>query len=394
MELTIKQQEGLKIAVDRFRSNERYTTISGYAGSGKSTLIKFIVDALQNFGIESDDVAYACYTGKAAQVLIDKGLPAITLHKLLYKSVPKPDGTFMHIPVEDLRYKLIIIDEISMVPNEMITLLSHYTGTYYIFCGDPFQLPPISKSDENHILDTPHIFLDEIMRQAKDSGIIQLSMKIRNGESLTGFDAEDAIVLPKGSLNKEIMQWSDIIIAATNNTRINLNKEYRQYLGYTQPIEPGEKLICLHNDWDKFSENNNALTNGCIGYLNNVFESEIHYPYYVYRNNIRTVIGNFVTETGDNFGSLEMDKNEIITGIPTLDNKKKYEIKRKGHGKLAIPYDFTYGYCITCHKSQGSSWDKVVVVEEGFPFSREEHARWLYTAVTRAEKRLVIAKKD
>ena len=53
----------------------------------------------------------------------------------------------------------------------------------------------------------------------------------------------------------------------------------------------------------------------------------------------------------------------------------------------------TYGYAITCHKSQGSQWDKVLVIEEDFPFAKEEHKQWLYTACTRAAEKLVIIKK-
>ena len=62
--------------------------------------------------------------------------------------------------------------------------------------------------------------------------------------------------------------------------------------------------------------------------------------------------------------------------------------------KHLVPYDFTYGYAITCHKSQGSQWPKVLGVEEKFPFDKTEHARWLYTAATRASDKLVIVKKD
>jgi exodeoxyribonuclease-5 len=61
--------------------------------------------------------------------------------------------------------------------------------------------------------------------------------------------------------------------------------------------------------------------------------------------------------------------------------------------KTSIPYSFTYGYAITCHKAQGSEWDNVLVIEEGFPFDKEEHKRWLYTAATRAAKKLVIIRK-
>ena len=63
MELTKKQEEGLQIALDKHKFNEKFVTISGYAGTGKSTLVKFIIEALD---VEKDKVAYACYTGKAA----------------------------------------------------------------------------------------------------------------------------------------------------------------------------------------------------------------------------------------------------------------------------------------------------------------------------------------
>ena len=72
MELTKRQEEGLKVAVARYQNREKYTCISGYAGSGKSTLVKFIVQALPGIDPE-EDVVYATYTGKAAQVLLKKG---------------------------------------------------------------------------------------------------------------------------------------------------------------------------------------------------------------------------------------------------------------------------------------------------------------------------------
>ena len=82
MELTKKQQEGLEIAVARYKTGCKWTTIAGYAGSGKSTLVPFIIAAL---GIDLDKVCYIAYTGKAATVLKQKGCAnAITAHKLLY----------------------------------------------------------------------------------------------------------------------------------------------------------------------------------------------------------------------------------------------------------------------------------------------------------------------
>ena len=57
-----------------------------------------------------------------------------------------------------------------------------------------------------------------------------------------------------------------------------------------------------------------------------------------------------------------------------------------------MPIEFNYGYAITCHRSQGSQWDKVLVLEERFPFEAEDHKRWLYTAVTRAADKLVLVR--
>ena len=128
--LTRKQEEGLKIAIDRFNKGEKYTVISGYAGTGKSTLVKFITQSLP--GIDPDsDVVYATYTGKAAQVLISKGNEnSMTLHKLLYDSKPKPDGTFLLKKRTRIEERVVIVDEVSMAPKEMMELLFSHRNIY------------------------------------------------------------------------------------------------------------------------------------------------------------------------------------------------------------------------------------------------------------------------
>lgn len=83
-------------------------------------------------------MCYTSYTGKAAQVLYRKGNKNVkTLHKLLYKSIPQPDGTFIKTPVESIPYKLIIVDEVSMPDIDIMKLLFSY-NVHIICCGDPF----------------------------------------------------------------------------------------------------------------------------------------------------------------------------------------------------------------------------------------------------------------
>ena len=135
MILTQKQELGLRIAVDRYNHNQKYTVIAGYAGAGKSTLVRFIIEALH---VSEEEVCFATFTGKAAQVLLKKGnMNVSTLHKLLYKSFPKPDGTFVRIPVEEIPYKVVVVDEVSMAPKSLMDLL--FTYDVHIIClGDPF----------------------------------------------------------------------------------------------------------------------------------------------------------------------------------------------------------------------------------------------------------------
>lgn len=388
--LNEKQQKGLEIAVDRYNQGYKYTTIAGYAGTGKSFLVKVIVQAL---GLDPEtDVCFATFTGKAAQVLIDRGNKnCMTLHKLLYKATRLPNGKFIYKPVDGIPYKLIIVDEVSMTPASMLDeLFKHHC--HVIMLGDPFQLPVINKKDSHDFLDYPHIFLDEIMRQEAKSGIITLSMKIREYQNYRSFDSEDAVVFSKDKLNNNLLLWADIILTATNKTRIAVNTAVRRLLGKESYIDEGDKLINLHNEWEKLSSNDNPLTNGVIGYLTNIYESYVPFPERigVQGNKVDVICGDFISETGENFGSVQIDKKCLITGEPTLTPRQKYLISRDIKLKDTMPFEMTYGYCVTGHKAQGASWPKVLVLEENFPSAREEHARWLYTACTRSEKKCVI----
>lgn len=394
MELTKAQNDALKILIDRYKAKELYSVLCGYAGVGKTTCIKFLVEYFLGNGLNEEDIVFTAYTGRAVQVMIDKGNQnAITLHKLLYKSSPLPNGKFYFkpIPYGSLPYKLIICDEVSMVPKSMIELLLKH-GIHTIFIGDNQQLPPIQKDEDNHLLDKPHAMLTEIHRQAAESGIIQLSMLIREGKPFRNFKSNDAMVLPKSSLNAGMLLWADQIICATNATRVSLNSQVRQLKGYTKPIEEGESLICLTNEWDVLSDKGNALTNGTIGTITNMFDTWQEYPNYlqVKNNKVPLISGTFVSNTGDNFGEIFADKQCIITGTPYLDGRTKYRIGKVKKYQDTIPYEFTYSYAATCWKFQGSSAGKILGFEEKFPYDKDDHRRYLYTLVTRAEDRCVL----
>ena len=388
MILNRKQEEGLRIAVARYKAKDPWTCIAGYAGTGKSTLVKFIIAALN---LQPEDVAYVTFTGKAASVLRHKGCPnAMTAHKLLYYSKRMPSGKFVFRPrpILEGNYSLIVVDEISMLPNDLWELLLSHKK-HVIALGDPFQIPPIDKKADNHVLDKPHIFLDEIMRQAEESEIIRLTMDIRNYKAPQYFKGNEIQVLRPNEVVDGMYSWADQIICATNRKRQEINDYMRQAAGRGEEPEPGDKIICCRNCWDILDiSGENALVNGTIGTLEGFVKGYQEYPIFGFPS-VPILSANISTIDGE-FENVIMDYQMLKEGKPFLTSEQAYQIYRRSDLKNLEPVDFNYGYAITGHRAQGSEWDKVLVFEEGFPFNKEEHRRWLYTAVTRAKDKLVL----
>lgn len=377
MVLTNGQEKGLKVAVERYKNKEPYTCLAGYAGTGKSTLVSHIIDALK---IAPYDVCYAAFTGKASLVLREKGCNnSMTMHRLLYYSKELPDGTFEHKPRERLecKYKLIVVDEVSMIPLDMWELLLSH-NIHVIALGDPFQLPPVE--GESQILAHPHVFLDEIVRQAQDSEIIRLSMNIREGAPLTISRGNEVSVISKHQLNEAYYAGADQIIAAKNITRSNINWKCRKIkFGPDVPDYPieGDKAICLKNYWSTMSDEGEPLINGMIGQLHNIkFEHNVH----KYND---VMYANFAIDKNNVFDTLWMDYKLFNEGKQTINNDNWADFKG-----MSKPFLFDYAYCITCHKSQGSEFDKVLVFAEYMKGTNFQ--RWLYTATTRAKQKLII----
>lgn len=363
------------------------------AGSGKSTLVKFIVSALE---LDPElDVCYVAFTGKAANVLTQKGCPnATTAHKLLYYAKPTPSGKYIFTPRKKLEgfYKLIIVDEVSMLPKDMWDLLLTHRVPI-IACGDPAQLPPVDSTTDNHVLDHPHIFLDEIMRQAQDSEIIRLSMWIREGKPLNTFPCqkEHVQVINKHEVVSGMYDWADQILCSTNKNREAINNIVRSQKGYGPEPQIGDKVISLKNHWNTVSDNGSwFLTNGSIGTISYLNKEYIQYPFYICENTIPIIRTDIALEDEDGFSNLPIDYQMLTKGVQSLTPQQMFKIGKK---EFEYPIDFSYAYAITTWKAQGSEWDRVLGFEERFPYESDTHKRFLYTMITRASKKLVIVKK-
>lgn len=308
-----------------------------------------------------------------------------------------PNGTYKFIPriIGEIEYKVIVIDEVSMLPKPMWDLLMKH-NIYILATGDPGQLPPVNPEDDNHMLDNPHVFLDEIMRQAQDSEIIRLSMHIREGLPLSTFGCEgrQVQIFNKGDVVSGMYDWADQILCATNAQRTQINNFVRQQKGFGPEPEVGDKVISLRNHWDFASSSGEwALTNGSIGTIEYMTERPIWVPRYIYdKGPVPYLFTDVRLDDGDRFNSIPIDYNSLKKGEMTLSPKQTYMLNKQ-KDLMEAPFEFAYAYAITTWKAQGSEWNKVLGFEENFPFDADIHRRFLYTMITRASDKLVIIKK-
>lgn len=308
----------------------------------------------------------------------------------------RKNGTFYLQRKRYIDYKVVVVDEVSMLPKTMWNLLLSHRK-YVIACGDPGQLPVLFPDEDNHVLDHPHIFLDEIMRQAQDSEIIRFSMWIRQGKPIGAFPVanEQVMVCRKKQEIPEMYEWADQVICATNEKRIDINNIVRARQDRGPTPEVGDKIIGLTNHWDFLSTNGQwALTNGVIGTITNFQVMPYFYPPYIYDKEIKFMFTGMDIDNG-RFEAIPIDYQAILTGEQSLTNKDIYKINQyvKDYGGPDAPYFFAYAYAITCWKAQGSEFDKVLLIEENHPFDRDTHIKYLYTGITRAKSKLVLIRR-
>ncbi len=411
--LTADQAEAAELIAEWFlHLNTQIFVLCGYAGTGKTFLVDYIVRYLGL--VPGESAVFVAPTGKAASVLIRGGTPAGTVHSLIYTREEdievNEDGEV--ISERFLRFvkkeklskdiRLIVVDETSMVSDDVLKDLLSF-GVKCLFCGDPAQLPPVGGS--NSLLSMPVITLTQIVRQDENNPIIRLSERVRAGEiPAYGDYGNGCAVVPRralvGSYKEELLLGADRILAGTNRTRNFLNRTVRTMNGIAEetllPID-GEKLICTLNDWSKPLDERGDfhLVNGITGNCYQVREGEDGLGMLDFRADFLTdtvydlpfdagvfTRGEYFHRYGEKACRLE---NGLLVHEENYPLLRRYRVRRED-----TICRFEFAYAVTCHKAQGSEYDFVVVFDESRLF--DDGGRWLYTAVTRAKKRLVIVR--
>ena len=257
------QQEAALKAVSRWlKSGDRQIfRLFGYAGSGKTTLARTLAE-------NSDgETIFGAFTGKAALVLRAKGCQgARTIHSMIYRArdTDTEEPSFeLNEESPAAKANLIIIDECSMVDADLGRDLLSF-GKKVLVLGDPAQLPPV-KGGGYFTECEPDVMLTEVHRQAADNPIIRLSMQVREGGRLEAGRYGDTEVIYRDAIDAARVNGADQILVGLNKTRRAYNQRMRQ-LAERQGLlpEPGDKLVCLRNDFKERPAQRLALDGGDI----------------------------------------------------------------------------------------------------------------------------------
>lgn len=434
--------------------------LSGYAGTGKTTLLERLVVALSARPVPSEWIWVTAPTHKATKVLADK-LRAWEA----YVEAPLPQPTTIHSalglkpkktrPGEPEQFvsangpriaprSLLIVDECSMVGAELYRWITEVATTYQcrvLFTGDPKQLPPVNERSVSRTFLVPLKYeLTEVLRH--DGPVLGLATKVRSLHpaalpritTVTG--AESGVHTYPGipeltaSWKKALAQDSEntVLVCWTNKVRRQFNRQARQLLyGKDVPdFMEGDRLVML-KAWERGGQivlvnNQDVTVQSVVQDTAELLQGRLKYDCWAVR--LENLPGIVVPVLADHeTARFKSDVTKLGKEIKTDNDKAsaaydfvleqvqsgyklshkeaiKHELVKEAQRKVtgarrrwAEEYfkvkdyfaEVDFGYAVTIHKSQGSTYDRVFIHDD-YTKARNERLQLLYVAITRAAK--------
>lgn len=428
------------------QSDQSAFILKGYAGTGKTTMVRAVVKVLTELKQKAFLLAP---TGRAAKVLSTSvGFPAYTIHKKIYRQQSSKDG-FAAFDLNKNLHKdtLFIIDEASMIANDgsgglfgsgrllddLLKFISAGSNCRVMFIGDDAQLPPVGISlspalekgnIEAYGLNVYESTLTDVVRQKMGSGILTNATGLREmleegtrDNSFPRFSTEefpDFFRITGAELMEELdycysnYGLEETLVVCRTNKRANLyNQGIRNSMLFREEqLTVGDYLLIMKNNyhWVKEEDKISFIANGDIAEVARINDFQD-----LYGRNFADVVLRLV-----DYKEVELDVKIMLDSISSpgaglkqeeqetffyevmkdfqdiSDSKKRFDNTRENDFYNALQVKFAYA--MTCHKSQGGQW-KAVFVDLGY-FTEEylsrDFLRWLYTAITRGTERVYL----
>lgn len=421
--------------------------LKGYAGTGKTTLISTLVNYLQNVNRKYILLAP---TGRAAKVIsYYSSKPAFTIHKrIFFPKKNKSGGVSFTLQQNKFKNTIFIVDESSMISDvnqdakmyqngslldDLISYVDSGDNCKLIFIGDTAQLPPVNLDvspalDVNTISlhfnkDVKHLELDEVMRQAEESGILYNATELRELLKTSfidsfkfklnpfndivrlqdGYDIQDAIHDAFRNYGPE----ETTFIVRSNKRANQYNQQIRaKILDRESELSVGDLLMVVKNNYFWLKENSEAgfIANGDI-----IEIQKIKGIVELYGFKFATVVIKMVDYPNQPAFETVLLLDTLTSESPSLtydesnqlynEVMKDFEDERHQYRKFLkvknSPHfnalQVKFSYAMTCHKSQGGQWHTVFIEQPYLPNGiTVDYVRWLYTAVTRAKEKLYL----
>lgn len=419
--------------------------LKGYAGTGKTTLVRSIILSLAEF---NHQCVLMAPTGRAAKVLTSyTGKPAFTIHKKIYRQKSSTGGIGTFNLDRNLHDNtLFIVDEASMIGSgsnensifgtgslldDLIEYVFNGRGCRLLLIGDTAQLPPIGVNISPALdvssytvkgIEVNHSCLTEVLRQSESSGIlvnatnireqIELKSNFKPNIRLEGYkDIENingADLLDKISESYDKVGIEQTIILCRSNKRANAyNVGIRnRILWREEEISTGDLIMIVKNNYFWIPENKEIefIANGDIAEIIKIYGFQEQYgfrfadicvkfaDYNDLELDVKIILDTLISESASLSST---DLNKLYVGVledyaDVSPRKLQYEKVKNDPWYNALQIKFAYA--VTCHKAQGGQWD-IVFVDQGYitdEMMGVEYLRWLYTAFTRAIKQLYL----
>lgn len=375
---TDEQKESIKKAIEN-----NVIVVTGKAGTGKTTILKAILDVIGDDG-EYKEYFTCALSGKASQRIAEStGLKSSTIHRLL--EFDRNSMGFKHNEENKLEKGVVVIDEASMTNSYIFySLISAIeTGSKFIILGDTEQLEPIGTGNvfkdivESGVI--PVAFLTQVHRQAMKSGILKTANEVREGRQFNGKNDFD---------NRVIGELKDLHLRPfreAENVKKTILKVCKQYSKVNNfDIMNFQVIVPMKNRGDICTKNINIE-------LQKIFNGEEKPS--LSRNGFDFKEGDKIIQNGNNYDddvfngtlgiikNIDTEKKEVVIDFIGSD-RVTYTQEQMGQIELA--------YCLTVHRVQGSQFDNVVI---GLDYSSYVllSRQLLYTALTRASKLCILA---
>lgn len=410
--------------------------LRGYAGTGKTSVMAAVTAALAGTKLKT---ALLAPTGRAAKVMSAySGRRATTIHKRLYRGdTLSPDATGFYLAANRDRDTIFIVDEASMIAARSSRLLEHLVAHVYsspgcalILAGDTAQLPPVGETVSHAMnpdsmrqlgLDVNVFDLEHPLRQASKSGILYNATRLRRRmlreplpeARLWPADFPDVKVISSEYLAEsiydsynEVGQDSTLVVTRANWRAATFNRAIRGTVLYAEDrLQKGDRLVVAKNNyfWTAKLPGSPFIANGEGATVESIHGEETRYGHdwadveLTFPDSDLNIDCKLLLTCLDN-ESPALSKAEyaelygqVLRDIRTRTHDAAEELRALRNDPYLNAIQAKYGYCLTCHKAQGGQWDHVYIDMAGIKqdaWRDLDFHRWLYTAVTRAVKRL------